>query len=117
MIRRYGPGKFSTIIDGYVHSRSLDGSDQECGDVETTNHYCTVRLGRGGTRDIMAEAEREGEHLTPEEATFLRRQYGAIVETNSQGFVAVEYFRTRSALEKKWRQLEAAVTADEGDGQ
>ena len=117
MIRSYGPGKFSTIVDGFVHALSLDGCDDECGDVETTNHYCTVRLGREGTRAVMEEARRRGGPLTLEEAVFLRRQYGAILEENNQGFVTVSYFRTERALERKWAEIEAEVTAVEGDGE
>jgi hypothetical protein len=114
-IRSDGPGKFDTVIDAYVHSLSLDGSDEECGDVETTNHYCSVRLGREGTRDILAEAKREGEPLTLEEAKFLRSHYGAIVEETNQGFVHVAYFKTRRALEKRWAEIEAEVAAADDD--
>jgi hypothetical protein len=33
-IRPYGPGKFGTIVDSYVYELSLNGPDDECGDVD-----------------------------------------------------------------------------------
>ena len=84
--------------------------------METTNHYCVVELGREGTRTILDEAKREGEALTMEEAKLLRRHYGAIVETNSAGFVHAEYFATKNALDRKWAEIEAEVAAsDDGE--
>lgn len=116
MSRSYGPGKFDTIVDGYVHAISLDGGGNECGDVETTNHFCTVRLGREGTRAVMEDATREGDRLTLEEAKLLRSHYGAILEENNQGFVSVRYFSTKKAFEKKWAAIEAAVAAADDEG-
>ena len=38
-IRPYGLGKFSTILDSYVYQFSLDSTDDECGDADTTGWY------------------------------------------------------------------------------
>ena len=103
-------GKFNTVIDGYVYSLSLDGCDNEAGDVATTNYYCTVRLGREGAKAILDEAARDSDALTLEEAKFIRSHYGAILEENNDGFVSVSYFKTKAALDKKWQTIEAVVS-------
>ena len=113
MIRAYGPGKFDKVIDSYVYALSLDGCGEEAGDVQTTNHFCTVHLGREGAKAILDEAAREGDALTPEESRLVRSHFGAIIEENDQGFVTVSYFKTKAALDKKWQTIEVAVSDSE----
>lgn len=113
-IRRHGPGKFNTIIDGYVYELTLDGSGESLGDAETFNHYDAVTLGKEGLKAIAEIAKEDPTHdggkrhgdLTLEEARLIRKSYGAIVEENSQGFVRIEYFKTQKGFEKAWARLE-----------
>lgn len=119
-IRRYGPGKFDTILDSYVYTVSLDGGgDEEAGDVSTTNWYGLLR---GNLRESVERiAKEDKDKLTKEEADFLdENSAGAIIEENDQGFVSVEYFGGPKRLEAEWDKIVASVEemeseAEEGD--
>lgn len=104
-IRSYGPGKYDSIIDGYVHGLSLDSGDG-LGDVEHFGYYSAVDLGRSVLHDIEKEAAESGDLLTTAEKNLIRGSAGAILEENSQGFVRVEYYPTKRALEKAWARIE-----------
>lgn len=105
-IRRYGPGKFDTILDKYVYQSTLDGGCEELGDVETFNHYAKVSLGQEGLKDIARMAKEDGDTLTMEECRLIRRSVGAIVETRNSGAVSVDYYSSKSALKRDWDRLE-----------
>lgn len=104
-IRSYGPGKFSTILDSYVYSVSLDGGcDLEVGSVDENGYWCgLMRHGRTIFRDhdpfLEALNEAEQEQLTS--------SAGVILTEDTQGFVYVEYFDTMDKLDAKWKSIEA----------
>lgn len=106
MIRSYGPGKHDTILDSYVYELTLDGADEEMGAVDELNHFALVKLGRDGLKDVARVAKQQGGKLTLEEARRIRRSYGAIVETNDQGFVNVGYYAKKATLDKEWKKIE-----------
>jgi hypothetical protein len=102
-IRSYGPGKFSTILDSYVYSVSLDGGcDAETGDSSTTGWYGLMRHGRTIFRDhdpmleTLNEAEREK----------LTTCAGVILFEDSNGFVSITYYDTEEKLDAVWAQIE-----------
>ena len=107
-IRSYGPGKYDTVMDSYVYELTMDGADEELGSVDELNHFALVKLGRDGLKDIARVAKEQGGHLTLEEARRVRRSYGAIVETNDQGFVNIGYYSSKAKLDKEWKKIEKA---------
>jgi len=107
-IRPYGPGKFSTILDAYVYSVSLEGScDAEAGDVQENGHwYGLMRHGH----TIWSDADQDREALNETEQEYLRACAGAILAEDSQGFVYVTYFDAMEALDAAWEAIEAEIS-------
>jgi len=103
IIRPYGPGKFSTILDSYVYSVSLDGGcDEEQGSVDEFGEwYGLMRNGRTIFRDhdpmLDTLNSAEQEHLTS--------SAGVILREDSQGFVYVTYYGTDESLEAAWSAI------------
>ena len=111
-IRPYGPGKFSTILDSYVYSVSLDGgADEECGSVDGGTWYGLMRNGR----TIFRDHDPLLESLNEAEQEQLTASAGVIVSEDSQGFVSVEYFETEKDLDAAWAEVEAEVAEDENE--
>lgn len=110
-IRRYGPGKFDTILDSYVYGLSLDGGAEDAGDVsEIGIVYSRIELGPDAVKDIEEKlAQDKEEPLTPEERELLEQSFGAILTENDQGFVSVDYFETKKEYDKDWKEVEAEV--------
>jgi molybdopterin-guanine dinucleotide biosynthesis protein len=105
-LRPYGPGKFDLMLDAYLYELSLNGPDDEAGDVDEYGyHYCLLR---GFAVDEPFSDVAVG-RLTDDERAFLQQQAGAIIETDSQGFVTVEYFPTESKLDLAWTGIEQAI--------
>lgn len=113
-LRRYGAGKFNTMLDAYVYELSLAGCDDQTGDVESTGWYGLLRGFDvdGAFSDVAGTAQ-----LTADEVRYLRQhRAGAIVSADSQGFVHVEYFTSTRALDTAWQEcLDITSTADESD--
>ena len=106
-IRPYGPGKFDSIIDGYVYDTTLDGCCEEAGDVSGPGWHARVPLGDGETlKQIHEHAAEQGDQLTTEEEEQILNHAGAIVSENDQGFVGVSYYDTEKELEKAWADVE-----------
>ena len=112
-IRPYGPGKFSTILDSYVYSVSLDGgADEESGSVsETGRWYGLMRNGstifRGNDPLLGTLNDAEREELTSSAAVILTE--------DSQGFVDAEYYEDLAEAERIWASIidEADEAADQ----
>ena len=117
--RKSFPGKFNSDLDGYVYDLSLDGCADQTGDCQTFNNYSGVRLGREMVPEIAKDAARQGEFLKKEDLKTVRDHYGAILEENNQGFVGVEYIKTKREYDKKWNEIEEeyAEFCEEGDGE
>lgn len=116
-IRRYGPGKFDTIVDSYVHGLTVGGWGEGLGDVERFGYYHVVNLGKKALAEIAQEAKSEGEKLTLEEARLIRKSAGAILGEDNQGFVSVEYYATKKALGKAWAKVERQYEKFEEEGE
>jgi hypothetical protein len=102
-IRPYGPGKFSTILDSYVYSVSLDGDcDEEEGSVsECGAWYGIMRNGR----TIFRDHDPLLETLNTAEQDQLTSSAGVILHEDSNGFVSVTYYDTDESLETAWSQI------------
>jgi hypothetical protein len=111
-LRPYGPGKFSTMLDAYVYQVSLEGGcDSEAGDSSVNSWYGLMRNGRSVFRDHDPMLEQ----LTEAKSEFLLNagSAGVIVREDSDGFVAVEYFDDRAALDARWQEIEAETEETE----
>lgn len=95
-LRPYGPGKYDLIIDERVDALSFD---EECGSVsENGMHYGLIN------GPFFDDIEKDG--LTHDELDFLKKQVGAIVATNSDGFTTITYFEDHNDLMTAWRRIE-----------
>lgn len=110
-IRRYGPGKFDTIVDSYVYGLALEGHGSESvGDAQDFGHYESVLLGPEGLEAIEEIIERDqSDPLNADEKSLIRSSYGAIVGEDSQGSVSVSYARTKKQLDAEWAKIEKAA--------
>lgn len=110
-IRPYGPGKFSTILDSYVYSVSLDGGcDEESGSTDEGMWYGLMRNGR----TIFRDHDPMLGTLNDAEQARLTGCAGVIISENCQGLVYVHYYQTAEQLEEAWGLV---LTETCGDGQ
>jgi len=102
-IRRYGPGKFDTILDSYVYDVSLDrGCDCEAGSVSENGLW--IGLMRNGST-IFKDHDPCQEPLNDTERDLLTRSAGVILTEDVQGFVSVTYYETDEELDSDWSDL------------
>lgn len=117
MIRRYGPGKFNTILDSYVYSLSLDGDDWQEGDVSEQGVVCSgVTLGPEALEYVEKLAAEAKDTLTQEERDLIRDSYGAILSENEQGFVAVDYYDTKKEYDSDHEEIADDLSPEEEEG-
>jgi hypothetical protein len=114
-IRPYGLGKFSTILDSYVYSVSLDGGcDEEEGSVsECGEWYGVMRNGR----TIFRDHDPLLETLNTAEREKLTSSAGVILREDSNGLVSVTYYDTDEALEVAWSQIADGFHDDSEDAE
>jgi hypothetical protein len=118
-LRRYPhPGKYEggLLIDEYVDQLSKSGMDDEVGEADTTGWY---GLFKGlDVRDLEGFARESGEPLTREEKILIRRSAGVIIHENSQGFVEVIWYDSKTELMETWDKIadEINESMDGGDG-
>ena len=106
ILRKYGPGKFDTILDEQVYQLSLDGVDDETGSVQEYGWY--------GKLDGPLTISDPTDPLTEDEQAYLAEQGGgAILSEDSQGFVTIEYFASADELETRWERIADGVREDE----
>jgi hypothetical protein len=110
-IRSYGPGKFDTLIDSYAYDVTMDGVDEEAGDVsEHGVWYGLIRLDKQ-TRDHIRD-QVEG-LLTDEESELLDESAAIIFSENEQGFVTAEWFDNKQEAEDEWADIEEEFADDD----
>lgn len=110
VIRPYGPGKFSTVLDSYVYSVSLDGGcDAEVGDSSCGSWYGMMRNGR----TIFRDHDPSLESLTRAEQEKLTSAAGVIIREDSDGFAAVTYYDSMPELDNAWTEIELANSGEE----
>lgn len=99
--RSYGPGKYDTELDSYVHELTLDTSwlNEEMGDVQC------LWAGRIDGAILPEHCCKNWDSLTSEEERTLADMAGCILTENSQGFVSVVYCDTSEQLRAIWQDL------------
>jgi hypothetical protein len=105
-IRRYGPGKFDTVLDSYVYVVSMDGTDEELGEAETFGWYGLMYGGRDLVDAVESEVEDADDELTDAEREQLAAAQGVLLHEDEHGFVGVTYFDTKDELRKEWQAVE-----------
>lgn len=106
-IRAYGPGKFSTILDSYVYSVSLDGGCDE--EIATDGEWLGI-MRHGQT--IFRDHDPMLETLNAVEQDKLTSSAGVILFEDNCGFVYVDYFGTDAELETAWTKLENTIVQE-----
>lgn len=94
LFRGYGPGKFDNYASAWLYENVLgEGfTDEEIGEAQYDNYYALLR--------------------GPFDHPQLKKYKGAILFENSQGIVESEFFTSKSALDKKWKQISREVEAE-----
>lgn len=115
-IRRYGPGKFNTILDSYLYEMTLDGTCESVGDVSEVGFFANkVELGPEVLTDVEKIAQQgDDDYLTPEEKDLIKESVGAIVVESEQGLVTVDYYDDKKEFDKDWAEVQDDAS-DEDD--
>jgi hypothetical protein len=112
-IRKYGPGKFNTILDSYVYGVSVDGGcDEEFSHEYGGGWYGMMRHGR----TIFRDHDPFLEPLNDAEREQLTECAGVILYEDSQGFVYVDYYDTDEELQNAWHKIAAQFETDDTEG-
>jgi len=114
-IRRYGPGKFDTIIDSYAYGVTLDGADEEVVLGEGNGWYGLLQLDKTTRDRIHQAAHYEEDDLTEEESDLLEDSAAVIFFERSDGIVESDWFDDMGKTKKAWDQIEADVEEDEDE--
>jgi hypothetical protein len=115
-IRRYGPGKFDTIVDSYVYDLINSGWGAEsCGDVSEVGFYAeSVDLGDDEAVEAVEKVAKEnGDTLTEEEKELILESVGAIMVENDQGFVSIDYYDDEKEMDKDWAEIEEDASPED----
>ena len=117
-IRRYGPGKFNTILDSIIYSMIGEGMGSEsCGDVSEVGFSAdSIELGdEEALKEVERIAAENNDTLTQEEKDMVLDSYGAILVENEQGFVSVDYYddEEEEELDKDWDEIVDDASGDE----
>jgi hypothetical protein len=113
-LRPYGPGKFDTMLDVAVYKLSLDGADEEAGDVSVGEYAALMRDGEAMSDAIGDDPDAD---VTMDELAYLHVEgrAGVILTENSQGFVGVHYFRKKEDLEDVWNEIANTLSEPENN--
>lgn len=120
--RPYGPGKFDSIVDSYVHAISMDGADDDVSFGEGEGWAGLMRWKKPGEllQAVEEIAKSEKDTLTAEEKEVLQDILGIIMSEDSQGFVNVSYFtaaETKKMLQH-WKHLQdEAASSEDGESE
>lgn len=95
-------GKFDSNLDAALYELTLDGGDEETGDVSEMGWYAVLLRGGPSLADELSDAN----DISQEELDDLRASAGVIVEENDQGFVSVSYYDTKKQLDEEWKTYE-----------
>jgi hypothetical protein len=113
-IRPYGPGKFSTILDGYVYEVSLDGGpDEEVGSVDEGGWYGFMAIGEGFFDLVDDVASSNRDELTPEEEDLIAESVAVILYERSDGIVEVDWYDSLDEADEVWADIESEFEGEE----
>ena len=112
-IRRYGPGKFSTLLDSFLYDIVLNGGeDASASYPDGGGSYALILGGPDLLPAVSDYAHERSDKLTSQEANALRDTAGIILYERSDGIVQSEWYDSKSDLEISWNEIEAE-TSDE----
>jgi hypothetical protein len=106
-IRRYGPGKFNTILDSLVYGSE---TDQDIGSTDELGAYGLIELNdlkvaKEFLAEIWRTAVKFGEApLTKDECALILKTRRIILREGEQGFVDVEYLDMFSG-DARWHEI------------
>jgi len=118
-LRKADVGKFEggLYIDQYVYEASLDGCDDEIGDVSEQGIWYG-KIYRGTTTIysmVQEQMKDDDEKLTSEEQEFLADVIGIIISEDDQGFISVDYYESDKKLKTDWDKIVKDMTEEEDD--
>lgn len=114
-IRRYGPGKFYTILDSFAYAVTLEGADEEASYGDGGEGWFGLLWLDDDTRKAISEdADNANETLTGEEEQFLDDNVAVIFFERSDGIVEADWFDKKADAEKAWAEI-LVDTEDEED--
>lgn len=107
-----GPGKFASNLDEAVYALSLDGPDEDFGDVDSYGEYVALVL-----HITLPELQRvvndsnggfTMRDLSDDLASYkLKVPFGALVGEDSNGFVSVDYYQSSREAQSQFKEQEA----------
>jgi hypothetical protein len=111
-VRSYGPGKFYTILDGYVYEMTLDGgADEEASYEEGGGWYGLVSLDKSAVARAQELAAEQNDRLTAAELEQLRTNVGVILFERTDGIVESDWFLSKKKLAAAWKRVEDDVAS------
>lgn len=118
-LRKAAVGKFEggLYIDQYVYEASLEGCDDEIGDVQEQGIWYG-KIYRGTTTIysmVQEQMKDDDEKLTSEEQEFLADVIGIIISEDDQGFISVDYYESDKKLKTDWDKIVKELTEEEED--
>ena len=118
-LRKADVGKFEggLYIDQYVYEASLEGCDDEIGDVQEQGIWYG-KIYRGTTTIysmVQEQMKDDDEKLTSEEQEFLADVIGIIISEDDQGFISVDYYESDKKLKTDWDKIVKELTEEEED--
>jgi hypothetical protein len=116
-LRKADLGKFEggLYIDQYAFDITLDGVDDEIGDVsEQGIWYGKIYRGTETVYSLIKKRMDDDEDkMTPEEEEYLADVIGIIVSEDDQGFVNVDYYESDEDLKKDWDKIVDDMSEDD----
>lgn len=114
---RKNPGRFSSKLDEWVYILSLDGPDEELGDVGGFGYYALLE--NIEAEDVLRAAESVGDDEQDVRKFYLHElkdvaggrlrdagDFAAIVHVDNDGFVYVDYCRVGRDVRDTWQAIE-----------
>lgn len=114
---RRNPGRFSSKLDEWVYILSLDGPDEELGDVGGFGYYALLE--NIEAEDVLRAAESVGDDEQDVRKFYLHElrgvaggqlrdagDFAAIVHVDNDGFVYVDYCRVGRDVRDTWQAIE-----------
>jgi hypothetical protein len=115
-IRSYGPGKFSTILDGYAFDVALDGGiDEEESYPDGGGWYGLLLLDKSSREAIHQTAHYAEDDLTEGEDNLLADSAAILFFERSDGIVETDWFDTRKEALDEWADIQKEFEELEGD--
>jgi hypothetical protein len=114
-LRQYGSGKFNLKVDEWLYLSTLDGGpDEETSFPEGRGWYGLVRVPTNGAS--LHYFDDTLPNLTYDEIAYLDQFVGAILSTDSKGFVSVDYYDDEEELAEHWNDVASDVETILNDG-